>query len=80
MLNVEQINEAWETALKYADPTAGNAHIKFARAIEAEVRKSDEALIRQLVNPLQNLRDHGFSWDTAFDAPLAASRARLAQK
>lgn len=32
--------------------------VKFARAIEAEVRKQDEALIRQLVDALEGAQKH----------------------
>ncbi len=31
-----RLNEMWAEALEYADPTAGNAHILYARAIEEE--------------------------------------------
>ncbi len=37
VLSVDRINELWTDALRRADPAAGNAHIKFARAIEAEI-------------------------------------------
>ena len=46
----------------------------FARAIEAEVRKQDEALIQQLVEALEGCTKH----DDADYAALAAGRAALA--
>ena len=55
----------------------------FARAIEAEVRKQDEALIRQLVGALENSSDLVFKDTTKADArdlAIAAARARLESK
>ena len=57
---------------------------KFARAIEAEVRKQDTALIRQLVEALEN--SHATLWEEEDDpsrpahAAIAAARARLGGK
>ena len=58
--------------------------LAFAQAIEAEVRKSDEALIRQLVEALEN--SHATLWEEEDDperpahAAIAAARARLEGK
>lgn len=53
-------------------------HLEFARAIEAEVRKDDEALIRQLVEALEYHRDQTRPIDRT-DQAIAAARARLEQ-
>lgn len=56
----------------------------FARAIEAEVRKSDEALIRKLVEALEN--SNATLWEEDDDpsrpahAAITAGRARLEGK
>ena len=56
----------------------------FARAIEAEVRKQDAALIQQLVEALEN--SHATRWEEDDDperpahAAIAAGRARLESK
>ena len=50
-----------------------------ARAIEAEVRKDDEALIRQLVEALEYHRDQTRPIDHT-DSAIAAARARLEEK
>ena len=57
MLTPEQIDLAIQ---QHVDPVAtyGRLH-NFARAIEAEVRKRDEALIRQLVEALEDFDDAG---------------------
>ena len=70
------------TAGAYADygSTKDQLH-HFARAIEAEVRKQDEALIRQLVEALEN--SHATLWEEEDDperpahAAITAARARL---
>ena len=57
---------------------------QFARAIEAEVRKQDDALILQLVEALEN--SHATLWEEDDDpsrpvhAAIAAGRARLEGK
>lgn len=53
-----------------------DAAYRFARAIEAEVRKDDEALIRQLVEALEYHRDQTRPIDHT-DSAIAAARARL---
>ena len=58
------------------------AAYRFARAIEAEVRKQDDALILQLVEALEN--SHATLWEEEDDperpahAAIAAGPARLA--
>ena len=58
--------------------------LEFARAIEAEVRKQDDALILQLVEALEN--SHATIWEEEDDpsrpahAAIAAGRARLESK
>ena len=47
--------------------------IRFARAIEAEVRKQDDALIRQLVEALEN-------YPSGRSQAITAGRARLEGK
>ena len=51
----------------------------FARAIEAEVRKQDEALLRQMLDaltaPYDGVKLHGIQM-----AAITAARARLAEK
>lgn len=49
-MNIEQmthaeINEHWRNAVEYADPTAGNAHFRFARAVLAARDAQWNALI-----------------------------------
>ena len=57
---------------------------RFARAVESEVRKSDEALIRQLVEALEN--SNATLWEEDDDpsrpahAAITAARARLGDK
>ena len=42
-LSAEHLNEEWRLALLYADPTAGTAHLRFARAIIAQDRALRQA-------------------------------------
>ena len=80
MLTPEQIDLAIQ---QHVDPVAtyGRLH-NFARAIEAEVRKQDAALIRQLLEALETCNDSGYypySYDEELvEAAAAAARARLA--
>lgn len=76
MLTPEQIDLAIQ---QHVDPVAtyGRLH-NFARAIEAEVRKQDEALIRQMLEALEKV-------DQVMPFPVArqeitAARARLGDK
>ena len=50
----------------------------FARAIEAEVRKQDEALIRQMLEALEKV-DQAMPFPVARQA-ITAARARLGEK
>ena len=52
--------------------------VKFARAIEAEVRKQDETLILQLVEALDGV--HPGEHQGGVDEAIAAGRARLQSK
>ena len=76
MLTPEQIDLAIQ---QHVDPVAtyGRLH-DFARAIEAEVRKQDTELIRQMLEALEEV-------DQAMPFPVArqeitAARARLGEK
>ena len=78
MLTPEQIDLAMQ---QHVDPVAtyGRLH-NFARAIEAEVRKRDEALIRQMLDALElpGTKNHQMLLQCA-EAERAA-RARLESK
>ena len=82
MLTPEQIDLAIQ---QHVDPVAtyGRLH-NFARAIEAEVRKQDDALILQLVEALEN--SNATLWEEDDDpscpahAAITAARARLGGK
>lgn len=72
----------WEQAVQAT--IGGDIHIiKFARAIEDEVRKQDTELIRQLVEALEN-HDGNYklskSAGAAVNAAITAGRARLEGK
>ena len=78
-LTTERIKELWD-AYRAALPR----YLGFAKAIEAEVRKQDDALIRQLVEALEN--SNATLWEEEDDperpahAAIAAGRARLEGK
>lgn len=60
-----------------------NKVLDFARAIEDEVRKRDDALIRQMLDALKNCRATGALDDQAYrlaSSAITASRARLGEK
>lgn len=65
-----------------------DATYRFARAIEAEVRKQDTELIRQMLDALENSSPHtdrSFAWkdgkwQNQRTAAIAAARARLGGK
>ena len=59
---------------------AGSYVHTFARAIEAEVRKQDEALIRQMFDALAYSTDHDHPHYEDQIAALDAARARLEDK
>ena len=75
-LTPEQIDLAIQ---QHVDPVAtyGRLH-NFARAIEAEVRKQDEALIRQMLEALEKV-DQAMPFPVARQA-ITAARARLGGK
>ena len=74
----------FEIAEAYGTLDSEYRRAEFARAIEAEVRKQDTALIRQLVEALEN--SHATLWEEDDDpsrpahAAIAAGRARLEGK
>ena len=77
MLSELQIMNKWSSVLTGYKST-GERIFEFARAIEAEVRKQDEALIRQMLEALEKV-------DQAMPFPVArqeitAARARLGEK
>ena len=72
MLSDEQIAEMMRETWGCASIAPRHA-VGFARAIEAEVRKQDDALILQLVEALERCIKH----DDADYAALLAGRARL---
>ena len=76
MLTPEQIDLAIQ---QHVDPVAtyGRLH-NFARAIEAEVRKQDEALIRWMLEALEKV-DQAMPFPVARQA-ITAARARLGEK
>ena len=80
MLTPEQIDLAIQ---QHVDPVAtyGRLH-NFARAIEAEARKQDAALIRQMLEALEN-HDGNYklskSAGAAVNAAITAGRARLGE-
>ena len=81
-LTPEQIDLAIQ---QHVDPVAtyGRLH-NFARAIEAEVRKQDTELIRQMLEALETCDSadgyngpYQFHDDKAVEAAITAARARL---
>lgn len=72
MLTDEQIHDAFQQSSR--DKTKERRMI--ARAIEAEVRKQDEALIRQM---LEALWTHMPYYQRENNALIAAARARLGE-
>ena len=78
MLTPEQIDLAIQ---QHVDPVAtyGRLH-NFARAIEAEVRKQDDALIRQLVEALEGSIPIAMGKAEQRNTALIAARARLGEK
>lgn len=77
-LSDEQISRIWDAHTVPVFGKTGINPIVFARAIESEVRKDDEALIRQLVEALEYHRDQTRPIDHT-DSAIAAARARLEQ-
>ena len=56
-LSDEQISRIWDAHTVPVFGKTGINPIVFARAIEAEVRKGDEALIRQMLEALETCDD-----------------------
>jgi len=80
-LSDDQIVKIWGREPRYHAAPIGSTDIAFARDIEAEVRKQDESLIRQLVGALEDFDDAGPIGEGWKSAPLLASaRARLEGK
>lgn len=79
MLTDERIAEIKNGAEKFA-PLHRSAAIPFARAIEAEVRKQDTALIRQMLEALERVTmacDVATYENALFSACEAVTAARL---
>ena len=85
MLTHEQIDLEIQ---QHVDPVAtyGRLH-NFARAIEAEVRKQDTELIRQMLEALETCDSadgyngpYQFHDDKAVEAAITAARARLGEQ
>lgn len=77
-LSDDQIVDIWGREPRYHAAPIGSTDIAFAHAIEAEVLKRDEALIRQLVAALEGYRrNHN---DTQPCDAERAGRARLEGK
>ena len=68
----------FEIAEAYGTLDSEYRRAEFARAIEAEVRKQDTALIRQLVEALDGV--HPGEHQGGVDEAIAAGRARLQSK
>ena len=82
-LSDEQISRIWDAHTVPVFGKTGINPIVFARAIEAEVRKDDEALIRQLVEALENHQGNYKLTDAQcvpVNAAVTAARARLEGK
>lgn len=77
-LSDDQIVNIWGREPRYHAAPIGSTDIAFARAVEAEVRNQDEALILQLVEALEGYRrNHN---DTQPCDAERAGRARLEGK
>ena len=74
MLSDERIAEMMRETWGAANIAPRHAET-FARAIEAEVRKQDDALIQQLVEALDGV--HAGEHQGGVDEAIAAGRARL---
>ena len=86
MLSELQIMNKWASVLTEYKST-GERIFEFARAIEAEVRKQDDALILQLVVALEDLAGAGEeAWSEERPCvrigkkAITAARARLGEK
>ena len=86
MLSNEQIAEMMRETWGCAS-IAPRYAMGFARAIEAEVRKQDDALIQQMLEALNTCDEsdgyngpYQFHDDKAVEAAITAARARLGEK
>ena len=77
-LSDDQIVNIWGREPRYHAAPIGSTDIAFARAIEAEVRKQEDALILQLVEALEGYR-RNHNDNQPCDAERAG-RARLEDK
>lgn len=78
----EMMRETWGCA-----SIAPRRAVGFARAIEAEVRKQDDALIQQMLDALETCDSadgyngpYQFHDDKAVEAAITAARARLGEQ
>ena len=84
-LSDEQISRIWDAHTVPVFGKTGINPIVFARAIEAEVRKQDTELIRQLVEAMEGVKALNMGgelalWTAEFDrllSAIAAARARM---
>ena len=86
MLSELKIMNKWASVLTEYK-SIGERIFEFARAIVAEVRKQDEALIRQMLEALNTCDEsdgyngpYQFHDDKAVEAAITAARARLGEK
>lgn len=85
-LSESRIRWLWSDA--HNDVSDRMAYEVFARAIEAEVRKQDDVLIRQLVEAMEGVKALNMGgelalWTAEFDrllSAITAARARLGEK
>jgi hypothetical protein len=77
-LSDDQIVNIWGREPRYHAAPIGSTDIAFARAVEAEVRKQDDALILMLVERLE--RADTISGHANNKAAIKAARARLEGK
>ena len=83
-VQIEQGQKYLKIWHKYTSRPMAAHHLSFAQAIEAEVRKQDDALIRQLVEALDDGEEHTAQcknhWYAGCDcnktAALTAARSR----
>ena len=73
-LSDEQISRMWDAHTVPVFGKTGINPIVFARDIESEVRKDDEALIRQMLKAIRDMQGYRADIDEAIDA----ARVRLA--
>lgn len=75
-LSDSEILDIWSPGL--SRPILGKTKVlHFARAIEAEVRKDYDALIRQMLEAFKTDRLEIEDWPEASRAAIAAAKARL---